>query len=107
MLWWSVLTDEYGRLPALHPRQGRLSLGHGPTPPRLSVSAVVCTRSTWLRWANPHVPLPSVSGPWPKLLLGSGGDTRHPMEPWTGAIIGGDVDDAVEKVAHVALTAFC
>jgi hypothetical protein len=29
------------------------------------------------------------------------------MERWTGAIVGGDVDDAVEKVAHVALATFC
>jgi hypothetical protein len=57
-----------------------LSLGHGPTPLGFSMSAVVCTRSTWLRWANPHVPLPSVSGPWPKLLFRF--RWRYPSTPW-------------------------
>jgi hypothetical protein len=31
----------------------------------------------------------------------------NPMAPWTGAVVGGDWDDAVENMAHVALTAMC
>jgi hypothetical protein len=31
----------------------------------------------------------------------------NPTAPWTGAVVGGDWDDAVEKMAHVALTAMC
>jgi hypothetical protein len=30
-----------------------------------------------------------------------------PAAPWKGAIIGSEVDDAVEKIAHVALTSLC
>jgi hypothetical protein len=30
-----------------------------------------------------------------------------PIVPWKGAIIGSDVDDAVERMAHVALTDLC
>jgi hypothetical protein len=29
------------------------------------------------------------------------------MALWTGAVIGGDLHDTVEKMAHVALTALC
>jgi hypothetical protein len=29
-----------------------------------------------------------------------------PMAPWTGAVVGSEVDDTVEKMAHVALTTF-
>jgi hypothetical protein len=31
--------------------------------------------------------------------------TVDPVAPLTGAVVGGDMDDAVEKMAHVALTA--
>jgi hypothetical protein len=31
----------------------------------------------------------------------------NPMAPWTGAVIGGDLDNAVEKMAHVMLTVMC
>ena len=30
-----------------------------------------------------------------------------PTVPWTGAVIGSEVDDAVEKLAHAALTSLC
>jgi hypothetical protein len=30
-----------------------------------------------------------------------------PVAPWTGAIIGSEADDAIEKMVHVALTAMC
>jgi hypothetical protein len=30
-----------------------------------------------------------------------------PTAPWTGAIIGSEIDDAVEKMAHMALTSLC
>jgi hypothetical protein len=30
-----------------------------------------------------------------------------PKVPWTGAVIGSEVDDAVEKMEHVALTSLC
>jgi hypothetical protein len=30
-----------------------------------------------------------------------------PMEPWTGAIIGSEPDEAVEKVVHAALMSLC
>jgi hypothetical protein len=30
-----------------------------------------------------------------------------PAAPWTGAIIGSEADNAVEKMAHLALTAMC
>jgi hypothetical protein len=29
------------------------------------------------------------------------------MAPWKGAVVGNEVDDAVKKMAHVALTALC
>jgi hypothetical protein len=29
------------------------------------------------------------------------------MAPWTGAIIGSEIDDTVERMAHVALTSLC
>jgi hypothetical protein len=31
----------------------------------------------------------------------------NPVAPWTGTVIGGDLDDTVEKIAHVALTVMC
>jgi hypothetical protein len=31
----------------------------------------------------------------------------NPTAPWTRAVVGGDWDDTVEKMAHVALTAMC
>jgi len=30
-----------------------------------------------------------------------------PTAPWTGSVVGSEIDDAVEKMAHVALTALC
>jgi hypothetical protein len=30
-----------------------------------------------------------------------------PMSPWTGSVIGSEIDHAVEKMAHVALTSLC
>jgi hypothetical protein len=30
-----------------------------------------------------------------------------PTAPWKGAVIGSEVDDAIEKMAHVALTSLC
>jgi hypothetical protein len=30
-----------------------------------------------------------------------------PEAPWTGMVIGGDLDKAVERMAHLALTAMC
>jgi hypothetical protein len=30
-----------------------------------------------------------------------------PIVPWKGAIIGSKVDDAIEKMAHMALTSLC
>jgi hypothetical protein len=31
----------------------------------------------------------------------------NPAAPWRGAIISNEVDNAVEKMAHVALTSLC
>jgi hypothetical protein len=31
----------------------------------------------------------------------------NPVAPWTRAVIGGDLDDAIEKMAYVALTVMC
>jgi hypothetical protein len=31
----------------------------------------------------------------------------NPMAPWIGSIVGSEADDAVEKMAHVALTSLC
>jgi hypothetical protein len=30
-----------------------------------------------------------------------------PTVPWTGAIIGNELDDIIEKMAHMALTSLC
>jgi hypothetical protein len=30
-----------------------------------------------------------------------------PVAPWTGAVVGGNLDDAIKKMAHVALTVMC
>jgi hypothetical protein len=31
----------------------------------------------------------------------------NPTAPWTRVVIGGDMEDAIEKIAHVALTTMC
>jgi hypothetical protein len=30
-----------------------------------------------------------------------------PMEPWSGSIVGGELDTGVELMAHIALTTLC
>jgi hypothetical protein len=68
------------------------------------MSALGHTHPPRLRRADPPLPLP--------FLLGHGLNVCEvlveipfdPTAPWKGAVVGRDIDDTIEKMAHVALT---
>jgi hypothetical protein len=64
-------------------------------------------RATHLRWTNPHLLLQVVPAHGLTCCEARVEISVNPVAAWTGAVVGGDLDNAVEKIAHVALTAMC
>jgi hypothetical protein len=93
-VFMSVFTDEYGQLPPLLPQRGWESSFHRPTPPGVPTSAPLyhCRpiQAHGLNICEVRVEIPF-----------------GPTAPWTRPIIGSEIDDTIEKMAHVALTSLC
>jgi hypothetical protein len=79
-----MFSDEHEQLPPLHPRRGRETCFHGPTPPGVSIGVEQSTPSSRLQQGRPSLPLQPIYGPWPGRVGGQLDGTLRTHGPVDG-----------------------